>query len=102
MERQRGDCRDDLLRDERIREGEDGILHVAGIGTRVCALGTALQLFDKGKDLVAQDGVDVLCFPILKDAPTHLLPRCVRREDAREVRAEECRRLFVIRLHIIE
>ena len=38
----------------------------------------------------------------LKDAPTHLLPRCVRREDAREVCAEDLRRLLVLRLHIVE
>jgi len=46
--------------------------------------------------------VDVLRLFVLKDAPTHFLPRTVCGKDALVFRAEDLRRLLVLRLHIVE
>lgn len=102
MQGESRDRRDNLLRDERIREGEYGIRHIAGVGTCICPLRTALQFFDKRKDPVAQDLVDVLGFLVSKDAPAHLLSLAALRKDTYEVRAKDRRRFFILRLHIVE
>ena len=97
---------DDFFCDERIRQGEGGVLHIAGIGALAAVffprIWFSFQGFNEGKHLRPQYFVYLLGLFVSEDMPPHGLSFVVLGEYSSAVRnAQESVILFIICFNII-